>query len=324
MTQVLERAVDSDRSLASVVKRMGGPVSTILLDSPSSVFHQEGIDGAIGYIVVNRCAVVIGDPLCSQKSWHPLVGAFQSYCAKMGLSILYLLASDEFAKWATDHGCQTSIKVGEELLLDTVEFKMKQKLRWKVNQAVQQGVTFSECTVPSGDFVNRVKMTVQEWLSTRRGPQIHLGSCDFFASPYNRTFFAKWNGKMVGLLALSPVDLNKGWVVTTYLALDESPVGTTELLITSVIEALAKEECRSLCLGAVGGEKVGEMVGLSRFSTWMVRLLFQFSEWAFNLDAKRIYLHKYHPKASPKYLLANSSLGWSQLMAIKKVLNVKL
>src|ERR1700722_2811660 len=135
---------NTDEQLASIVKRLGNPVSTILLDSPCRIFRIPDLDGVVGYQLFGNCAVVMGDPICLSQNIAELTHAFHLYCQKYNWKIVYFLASGSFAHWAINNGCHTLIQVGEELILDPTCFQKKQKIQWKINQSLNHGVVVKE------------------------------------------------------------------------------------------------------------------------------------------------------------------------------------
>lgn len=328
MTTVAEKEIryeHSAKEVASIIKRLGHPVSTILLDSPCCFFQTPEVEGVIGYQLVKNCAVVLGDPICLPENLNQLTSAFQNYCKELKVKVIYFLVSHSFAHWAMNNGCNTAIQTGEELIIDPTAYQKQQKLRWKVKQAIKQGVVIKECNHFDPSMENEIKKTINTWLKEKKGPQIHLGDLSYFATGNeNRIFYAMQNHKMMGLLKLSPIDRFEGWALSFSLTLTEAPVGTSEHLMCSAFDTLARENCHFLCLGAIAGLKLGEMIGLSSFERFLANVIFKFSKSFFKLDAKKIYLFKYQPSLFPTYFLTSGKLTFNDLMAIKEVLNVRL
>lgn len=312
-------------SLASFVKRLGNPESTTLLHSSCNVFQIPNVDGVIGYHQIGNCAVVVGDPICLPQDIEELTKAFHLHCQELRLKTIYLLAQQDFAYWAINSCCRTLIQVGSELSINPTQFRKKQKLRWKINQSIQNGVQVQEYIHFDPALENEMKNIIYTWSKKRRGPQIHLGSLNFFNSDSEkRIFYAQRDNKAIGVLMLSPVDRLEGWVVNSYLATSDAPAGTTENLICSSIESLANEKCPFLCLGAVSGTSLGEVVGLNPIIKTAANTIFKMARWFFKLDTKAIYLNKYNPNLRSTFLLCRDKLSITELLAIKHVLNVKV
>lgn len=310
--------------LDSVVRRLGNPESAILLHSSCSIFCIPHVDGIIGYHKIGHCAVVIGDPICLPQDVSELASAFHHYCKEQNLKIVYFLIHHDFATWAIHHECMTLIKVGEELSINPTKFQKRQKLRWKVNQAIKHGVTVKEYKELDAPLEKQIIHTIDTWQKERKGPQMYLGKIDVSNIDTQRIFYAQKDGKIIGILLLSPIDTVQGWTVTSYLALTDAPVGTTEHLLCATFDTLANENCQFLCLGIASGLKLGEAKGLGPVAKFLANIVFKTVRWAFRLDSRGVYLNKYHPNTRPVFLLTRDKLGLTELFAIKHLLNVKL
>lgn len=312
-------------TLASLVKRLGNPVSTTLLHTNCSVFQIPQVDGAIAYHQIGNCVVVIGDPICLPEDIPELTNAFHFYCQECSLKTVYLLTCADFADWAINNGCHTLIQVGSEFSINPTLFRKKRKLRWRVNQAIKKGVQIKEYKDFDPSLENKMKNTINIWSAQRRGPQIHLGNLNFFDSDdAKRVFYAQRQDKIIGVLILTPLDRFQGWVVRSYLAILDAPVGTTEHLMCSVFSFLAQENCHFLCLGVISGTTIGEIIGLTHFGKTFANAIFKLARWLFKLDAKANYLKKYRPNLRSTFLLFRDKITIDELLAIKRVLNVKL
>lgn len=307
-----------------IVKRLGNPVSTTLLHSPCSVFQIPQVDGAIGYHQVGNCAVVIGDPICLPQDIEELTKAFHLHCQECDLKTVYLLAYQDFAHWSINNGFHILIQVGSELSINPINYQKKHNVRRKVNYSIKHGVDVKEYKNFDPLLENQMQNTIDSWLKQRRGPQIHLGNINLFnREGERRIFYAQQNDKIIGVLLLTPVDRFPGWVVNSFLALLDAPLGTTEHLISSTIDTLANENCPFLCLGFTTGTKLDEVIGLSPFSKTLTNLILKTARWVFKLDAKATYLHKYYPNLRSTFLLCRDKLTIDELLAIKHVLSMK-
>lgn len=308
--------------LASVVKRLGNPESTILLHSSCSIFQIPQIDGVVGYHKIGNIVIVIGDPICLPEDVAGLTKAFHLHCQEQNLRVLYFLVHREFAQWGIVNDFLTLIQVGEELSINPTDFKKRQKLRWKVNQAIKDKVLVNEYKTLDPLLEKQIQMTIDNWQKERSGPQMHLGHVDFSTTSTNRIFYAQKDAKIVGLLFLSPLDRMQGWTVSSYLALSDAPVGTTEHLMCTALDTLSNEHCHFLCLGIAS--KLGEIRGLSPIAKFLAKIVYKMIRWVFRLDTRAVYLNKYHPQANSVFLLARDKLTLHDLLAIKHLLNVRL
>lgn len=313
--------------IANLIKRLGHPPAVILLDSHCKTFTISEVEGFIGYRLERDCAVVISDPVCAEKDIPALTHAFQNYCTKQKLNVIYILVSEKFAHWAIQNVSQTLIQVAEELIvdpqIDPTKGRKGEKLRWKVNQARNQGIEILEYTDQNPHLENQLKEAANLWLQSRKGPQIYLGEVDLFSNREGtRWLYAKKDGTVIGVLMLKQIDLFQGWVLNFSMALPNAPTGTSEFLIVSTIEKLREEECHFFSLGAGPGTQLGEIVGLGRLTAFIVRHLFRMVDWIFHLQRRRIFFKKFMPKAFPSYVLFNSKIKINSLLALMRTMNV--
>lgn len=307
-------------SSVSAVESFGTPISALLFDVSCQFFSIPGVEGFIGYQLFKRHAIVIGNPVCAPQDISQLTRAFHAYAQERDWTILYLLASKSFGNWSVEHGfCQTMIQVGKEGFVDPTQFQARQKLRWKVNQAIHSGVKIKETQNPSPDLLRQLQGAIRTWLNERNGFQIHLGSFDSLVTDsQKRIFYATHHDTVVGVLALSPI--RQGWVMSGFLALSHGPVGTSEHLICTAIQQLAEEECTYLCLGVVAGSQMGKMVGIHPLIRSLAHVAFRTIRWLFHLDSREIYFDKFHPSWEPTYLLCSGRLSLGGILALKMVI----
>ncbi len=316
----------NEKLLISKVKRLGNPISILLLNSDCKIFTVPGIDGCVGYQLVGNCAVVIGDPLCLKEQVSKLIDSFHAYCKEQNWTTVYFLASEAFAHYATgQHLCCSLLQIGSQLNIDPTKFHLKQKLRWKINHSLKAGVIIKEHREQDHSMDDQMKAAMKTWQESKHGFQIYLGSFDLYANyKEKRIFYALEEGKIIGILTMIRLDHFQGWAITSFLALPNTPAGITEHLMCHVFTILSAENCRFLCLGFISGMKIGETAGLNPFSTFFAKLVFTLSRWLFHLDEKSIYLKKYSPTLSKTYILCDDKIGISELLAIKNTLKVKL
>jgi lysylphosphatidylglycerol synthetase-like protein (DUF2156 family) len=311
--------------LAELIKRWGTPVSALLISLPYRLFRVPNLEGAIGYQLVGNCAVVIGDPLCAPNETALLAEEFHLHAQKCNWSIVYLLASKSFTHWALQNGCQSAIHVVDSLVIDPQNFQIKEKLRWKIRQSMQKEVLIAEYQHDDPSLEQQIQDAIETWLQHKHGPQIFLGEINPFSKyPRRRIFYALKNNKIVGFLQMLNIQLYGGWTVSTFLATPQAPAGVSEHLISTVIETLAQENCRFLCLGFAVGHKLGEIAGMRLLAKWMAQFIFQLAKWLFRLDARSVYYKKFNPQKVPAFLLFSNKMSFQELLALKQVLKVQL
>lgn len=315
------------------IHRWGSSASEAVLDSSSSIFRLPPMEGFIGYRVVSNYAVVIGDPICPSDALSFLTHAFHEHCEKNNLNVVYIIVSEEFAKLAMQNLCRVMIEVGEELVFDPqfdpTEGPHGNRLRNKVSYARRHGLVVNEYNGKKRDpkLEHCILQVGDAWLKARRGPQLHLGgSLNFFASRTNkRWFYVQQGSTILGTALISRLEAQNGWLLKFLMGVPGAPRGTTELLMTSILETLRKEDCHFLTYGMVPAKQLGEVEGLSKFSAWLTQNIFKIAKWVFNLDQRKTYWKKYHPRTQRSFVLFNKpEISFKGIRAIIKTLNGNL
>lgn len=331
LTQVKDRTSLKTDLLSTLVRKYGGPASNTLFDEGFQIFSATNGEGIIGYRLEAGCAVVYGDPLCDEKELLNLVNEFDQFCKSHQYPIIYMIASNLFAKWALENKlCHAKIEVGEELFLNPAEMPQTganaRLLRKKVKHAQGEGLSVQEHLTADTAVEKAIEQAGHEWLKGRSGPQIYLSHVHLFADKNgSRWFYAKQGEAIVGVLFLNRMDLHNGWLLNLLMPLPGAPNGTSELLVMEVLHTLENEGCNYLSFGVATGDQLGEIVGLGNISTWLAKNVYKAANRAFHLGGRRKYWLKYDPKGEPvNVLFTDPHIKLKQILAISKALNVSL
>lgn len=326
----LEHFSDQRRRLVESVHKWGNSAAEALLDPSCKIFSVKEIDGLIGYHGNAKCAVVFGDPVCAHADRPKLAKAFHQFCENKKKNIIYLVASEDFARWMRENEKGALIEFGEELFLDpqcdpqTKSGKKGILLRGKVRQAAREGVVVKEYHNDIPVLEEKLTDIATQWLKHRRGPQIYISRVRLFAERFGkRWFYAEQNDELIGLLVLNQLQIRQGWVVDRVMTVPNAPPGTSELLVVSILENLAKEGCRFVTFGATPAEIVGEVLGFGKCTAFMARTVYSLCKKIYHLEGKKKYWEKFHPKSAPTFAIFKTPrFGLSELRGLMQALNV--
>lgn len=327
-TVILEDAKEKDLQIAECVRSWGGSASIALLDPSCRIFKIEGIRGIIGYRLALGCAVVFGDPLCAEEEQEKLALAFKAHCETLGWGMIYVTASLKFADIAMKSLSGSVMEAAEELFCDPSHDPLRgakgRLLRGKVRQALRHGLVIEEYLDRDPLLEKQIEDVGVSWLASRKGPQIYLADVHLFRERIGkRWFYAKKGDDILGVLLLSELRAKRGWLVQLVMVKPEAPNGTSELLVTKVIECLREENCHFLAFGIAQIESLGEVIGLGKVSTWLARFVFKTSKKVFSLDGRRKYWQKFQPSADRSLIVFGTpKIGIRQIIAMMRALNV--
>lgn len=316
---------EEKKQIIDYVSRWGNGASDALLDPNCQFFRNQSIEGVIGYRIISGFAIVFGDPVSASADRAQLALAFNHFCQEQGLKTLYIVASEEFAKWSLQHVCKMLIEVAEILILDPqkdlTSGSKKQLLRRNIKHAAQEGVSVQEHIIPNAQLEKEMEDVGKTWIKGRQGTQTYLSHVVLFDDRVGRRwFYAKQNGRLIGVLMLNKVE--NGWLLNHLISLQDSPRGTSELLVVSALEQLAKEACHFFISGVVPRDEVGEMIGMGRVSKYLIRQGYKIGMKVLRLKGRRRYWDKFQPEIKRSYLAFSSPrLGISEIRALIQALN---
>jgi lysylphosphatidylglycerol synthetase-like protein (DUF2156 family) len=321
---------DRTLTVTEAFTKWGTYSSIAALDPNYLIFKIKEIEGCIAYQVHHRKAVITGSPLCPPESIPDMMEAFRLFCKENGWGCVCTAAAGPFAEWAFKNCHPNRIETTDEFILDPFAEPTKgskgRSLRNKINLAQNAGITIHEYCENNPEFEKELEKCTKNWLSGRRGPQIHLMKAELFGVRLGRRwFYALKDGKVIAVTFIQRAEAHQGWIIPMLMPLRLAPKGCSELLVFKILESLKSEECRALVVGATQKERVGEMVGTYFFSRLFIRFLFNTSARLFGLGKRRHFWKKFRPEKSPSYLMFESKrVSYSEMFAVFKTLNTNL
>lgn len=323
---------ESEREkIVKLVRKWGSSTSDAVLDLHCKHYTLDGIEGLVPYRLESNCAVVFGDPICSFEDMPTLVKSFHDHCKKNKNSIVYVIATKKFASWAINNVCSSMIEFGEELFLrpckdDPKEGAEGALLRKKLRRAEREGVKVAEYTNNDPILEKKIEDMANSWLLGRRGPQVYISHVSLFKDRFGkRWFYAKKAEEIIGMALLNKIEGRGGWVLSQVIISPNASIGTSELLVSSAIDALAKEASFYISFGAVPAQKLGDIQGLRKFSSWLIKFVFKLSRKLFHFDGKKVFWQKFQPKGEPAYVLfGESNIKINDILGLIKAVNMSL
>lgn len=326
-----ERALSTSAQIRDWIRQWGCASSEAILETHCQVFCTPDVDGFIGYRLDNQTVVVFGDPVCAPENSTRLALAFHEFCVDNNYQAIYMLVSEHFARWAIEHTCKVMIEVCEELSFDPFNDptagSQNHRLRNKVNHATNLNLSVHEYQGRDSKLEAKLQKVGDLWVEERKGPQVYLGPVSFFNDRIDRRWFYVQDpqGEVLSVALLRRLDEKEGWFMKFLVTAPNAPRGTSELLLTSLMETLRKENSHYLNVGIVPAKQIGELHGLGKFYKSVVRNLFALAKWIFHLEHRKTYWEQFHPTESRSYILfSKSNVGIKDVRAIMKALNAKM
>jgi lysylphosphatidylglycerol synthetase-like protein (DUF2156 family) len=319
-------------TLVSLVRQWGHVNTDGILDSKCQIFTHPAIQGLIGYRVESDNAVVFGDPLCAVEDKPALAHAFQQFCLNNKLGVVYIIASEEFATWASQNLSSKLIEFGMTCTLNPCDNPLKQTnsksalLRKKVKRAQHEGILITEYARDNASIEKTIEEIATAWQKDRKGPQIYLCHPTLFNDRLGkRWFYAKQGEQIVGFLILNELKQQNGWLLNNVMITKEAANCVSELLVISVLQTLEKENCQSVTIGPVPRKHLGKIIGLNGVSKLIIHFVYKLAKAIFKLGGHEVFWEKFQPKTQAAYLIfPKNNLSFSSIKAIIKALNARI
>ena len=316
--------------IVNQVRRFGDLNTDAILDSHCKIFTAPSVDGFIGYRIKGNCAVVFGDPVCAPCDKLKLASAFKIYCKQHYINVVYTIISEHFAKSAINHFGTVSIQFGHKLVLDPSENPSNKKgskgslVRKKIRHALKDGVVINEYLLNDSDLENEIIEARNAWQRLRHGPQVYIAYPNLFKDRAGkRWFYAKQGDLLVGFLILNQLQSGASWLLNNLIISKDAPSGTSELLITSILETLNAEGCKSVIAGPVVANEISHIQGLGKISSKILKVTFKIAKNIFRLDKQTIFWDKFQPEMAPSYLMFDK-VNIRTIKALLSAMNVKI
>ncbi|NUO50194.1 MAG: DUF2156 domain-containing protein [Polyangiaceae bacterium] len=320
---------DGSSAVFELVTRFGGASSYVAADPSCDRFTARGVEGLIPYREGPRCRVAFGDPVCHPDAVDALAEHFRSECAKDGRTVIYAAAGEAFARRCVDRG-YAAIEFGEEIVLDPSHDRLSgadgRELRKKVRRAEREGVTVREHIAQDARLIEVAMRGVAEaWLGAKRGPQACIAPIRGFApSTSRRWFYAASSSRMLGVVSLVRMDARNGWVIEHLFHHPDAPPGTSEILLTRVLDVIAEEGATHVTFGTAPLAALGRVYGVAPMQAVGARLVFDTAAKLFGLHGIGRFREKFGvAKREPTFLLFSPSVSALATYGLVRAFNAR-
>ncbi len=220
-------------------------------------FFTEDPEGVIVYVRRGRVLVANGDPLCAAEHLPEVLRRFAAFARAQRLSLCFVGASPRCHAAARVLGFG-ALKVGEEPIFDLASYAPRgdraKKARAARNHALRIGVTVREyrpLEEHDGALEQAMLAVLAAWCASRPAQPLAFSlRLEPFAWMEGKRFFvAEWHGRVVGFLVCTRLAARAGVYLEDVIRRPDAPYGTTELLILTALETLARDGVREASLG---------------------------------------------------------------------------
>lgn len=309
------------------VQQWGNHASFLLLERPCKIFTLQTVQGAIGYHQHKRTFVVFGDPLCAADNRLVLVEAFQAYAQQVRCSVIYLNVSQEFVDWFLHYFKGKLIGIGHEFIINPQRALLTEtgphacQLRQKYNKSTRAHIQVHEYCGNDIIIEKKIQQLADSWQQHRKGPQAFFYSLNIFDNNKGkRWFYAQQENRIIGLLTMNQIA--HGWVVNMVICTPDALNSCSAFMILKVAETLRHEGSAVLSAGILADSTLGIIKGINPIKIWLARKIYKLCNTIVKLDKRKQFWLQFKPQQKPAYLLASSSFGIKEGLAIMHALHM--
>jgi phosphatidylglycerol lysyltransferase len=214
--------------------------------------------GAIAYTESGGIWMIAGEPFAAETDLVRITHEFISHARALKKTVAFLPATERFARAVASDDVRI-VKIGASPYFDLTTWNPRgnsaKHLRTGVNRGRRAGLTVTEVTELTPAFRAEVDRLVSEWGGKRRAG-VRFGWL-FELMPFQNAEFKKFfaahdaQGRLVGVLAASPIPARDGWYLEDVIRGNDAPDGTSDILVFETLKALATSGAKIATLGTV-------------------------------------------------------------------------
>ncbi len=251
-------ADDATARVTELLARYGYNSNDVVAAYPGwEYFFTADPEGVVVYVRRGRVLVANGDPLCAPEHVTEVLRRFAAFARAQRLSLCFVGASERCQSAARSIGFG-GFKVGEEPIFDLTSYAPRgdraKKARAARNHALRLGVTVREyrpLEKRDPELEREMLQVLAAWCAARPAQPLafSLRLEPFAWMEGKRYFVAEQDGHAVGFLVCTRLAARAGVYLEDVIRRPDAPYGTTELLILTALEILARDGVREASLG---------------------------------------------------------------------------
>ena len=242
------------------------PSSLAALRAMTHMVVLPGVAGGLGVQRVGQVLMASGEPLAPPASWPALASTFLEFARQAGATACFAPVGSEFAAILEGLGLLT-VRLGSAPYVHLDDWPQTgnagARVREAVNRAKRDHLVFAqtrpgleESQRPADRFLGQseVGQLCEDWLRRRRARvAFHwIFQLDPLSFPDSKRYFeARLEGRLVGLIAASPLKGRDCWYLEDILRAEAAPASTGTALVAYALGALKADGVSMATLGGV-------------------------------------------------------------------------
>ncbi|KAG2412020.1 aspartyl-tRNA synthetase [Aspergillus terreus] len=245
--------------LEHLVANYGDATATSWGDERFKIWRDMGTGAAIAYVPsTSHYAVIPGDPLCDPRQYNRVITQFLQWLRReTKYKPIWLLCSPQVEAilgeklgWRS-MSCIAEERVDPSRNQAASDGEIARKIRHAENEGVKL-VSLNQGEMVSDKIREQIDQRIQDWLSNRKGTQVHLSEIRPWHDSEHRWYFyaVDKSGTICAFVALATLSPRYGMQVKYSFDFPGAPNGVIEHIVTHAIQTAARSGVKSLTFGA--------------------------------------------------------------------------
>lgn len=245
--------------LEKIVANYGDATSTSWFDERFKIWRDMSTGAAVSYVPSsNNFAIIPGNPACDPSQYTRTITQFLQWLRReTKFKPVWILCSPEVETILGERlgwrslSCIAEERVDPSRNQAAMDGEISRKLRRAESEGIKI-VSLNMGELPSEDVRKKIDDRVAEWLSNRKGTQVHLSEIRPWCDHEHRWYFYALDkeGNICAFVALATIAPSHGMQVKYSLDFPGSPNGVIEYIVTEAIQTAAKGGVKGLTFGA--------------------------------------------------------------------------
>lgn len=244
--------------LEHLIANYGDATSTSFGDERFKIWRDMSTGAAIAYVpCTNNYVLIPGDPLCDPSQYNRIVVQFLQWLRReTKYKPIWLLCSPQIdAILGEKLGWRSLSCIAEERVDPSRNQAASDgELARKIRHTESEGVKVVD--LPQGEMVpddirRKIDQRIQDWLSNRKGTQVHLSEVHPWRDHEHRWYFyaVDKSGTICAFVTLAMLSPSNGMQVKYSFDFPGSPNGVIEYIVTHAIQTAARTGVKSFTFG---------------------------------------------------------------------------
>lgn len=245
--------------LEHLIANYGDATSTSFGDDRFKIWRDMATGAAVAYVLgTSNFAIITGDPLCDVSQYHRIVTQFLQWLRReTKLKPIWIICSQEVEVILGEKFGWRSLSCIADERVDPSRNQLASdgEISRKIRHAEAEGVkivSLNQGEMVSEDVRQKIDQRIDDWLSNRKGTQIHLSDIRPWRDHAHRWYFYALDkgGKICAFVTLALISPAYGMQVKYSLDFPGAPNGVIESIVTHAIQTAARTGVKSFTFGA--------------------------------------------------------------------------